>query len=556
MRIQPWMTIVASFFMLAAVQTETFGQQPLPPGGYPPGTVNMPYQGSSGPVVHHPPYATNHPQAMYPQGTPPGFNPWPQISPYNSPNVAMDQHYNQNGTWFRDILYRSRTYTGSIELMSVAFRDAGNTRIGSPYATYTDFTDGGTQVPEGVPITQPFGTLPSVPNFAPPVLGFFSVDTRILGIPALDGGNLFNGQANGYLYPVRNTNETRNLGRQLGTQIRWGFENEDGTGLQLNGWWAFDDSARFKQGADSINGVPVNQTLTLFLGAQNLFINGVVPYFTGEPIAPDFGPGRTAKYDILFEFEHSTRAAGSNISFYTQPIYKSKGIRIRRLWGARYHYLDENFRFRGIDSGLTYDLDAAAAGGGGGANASTFRPTGTISIVHDQYEATLNSEVRSHMAGPEFGFRFDLGDRNAPFRMWGETIFGILANQENISISGDNIGDPLFEGRFENIGNPRMLDPTVQSEFSDKKSTTHVSPSFQQSIFAEIDAFRNLPIIRNAAMFEDTSFRVGYTFFWVGEVARPAEAIKWQGFPLFPEAQSNRTSWWMHQLNFAVDWTF
>ncbi|QDT32077.1 hypothetical protein [Thalassoglobus polymorphus] len=546
MRIQPWMITVTSILVLVAVQAETSGQQPGSyPGSVPPGAPMVPMQGQYGPGPHQSPYATNHPQQIYPPGTPGEYQPWPQISPFNAPNVAMDQHYNKDGVWFRDIVYRKRKYFGSVELMSIAFRNPGNSTIGSPYATRADFD---TMFPLGVPIDFANMEAPDPNIFGTPTPGWMTVDDRIFPIPSVDGGNAQFDQVLGYLYPIRNTNQMSNLGRTLGTQIRWGFENEDGTGLQLTGWWAFDDSAHFKSGSDEINGVPVTQAMSLAAGGQNLLIRGVIPYYTGEPIAQlasTFGPGRTAKYDILYEMEQTTRAAGTSISLYTQPIYKSTGVKIRPLWGARYTYLDENFRFRGIDSGLTYDIDE-----------ETYRPDGAISPAHALYEARLNSEVRSHVAGPEVGLRFDLGDSDAAFKVWAETIFGLNANQENISIWGDNIGDPLHEARFENIGNPRMLDPTVQSEFSDKKSSTHVSPSFQQSIFAEVAAFRNLPIIRNASVFEDTSFRFGYTFFWLGEVARPAESIKWQGFPLFPEVQSNRTSWWMHQLNFAVDWTF
>lgn len=545
MRIQPWMTTVASMLLLAAVQTETSGQQPGQAGGMPPGMVAIPGSGGGGPVVHQSPYATNNPQAMYPSGGPQGYQPWPQISPYQSANVAMDQHYTRDGLWFREILHRRRQYFGSIEAMSVMYRDAGNTLVGSPYAVYAPFggEDGANVLGEAIPFVP--GEATESPNFSPAVPGFFAVDRRILAIPALDGGNTFNSQSNSYLYPVRDSGDIGGPSPEFGTQIRWGFDNEDGTGMMLNGFWTFDQSSKARFGAEDINGVPVTQSLTTVLEGQNLFILGVLPLYTGEPIFPEFGAGRTAKFDVLYELEYSTETAGTNLSIYTQPIYKSGGVKVRPLWGARYFYLGEKFRFRGIDSGFTYDIDV------GGTN----RPDGGLTIVYDQYEALLNSKVRSHMAGPEVGLRFDLGDDRAAFRVWGETIFGLQANHEQITISGDNIGDPLFEARFENAV-PRMLDPTVQSEFSDKRSNTHVSPSFQQSIFAEIDAFRNLPLIRNAPMFNETSFRFGYTFFWVGEVARPADAIEWQGFPLFPKVKSDRTSWWMHQLNFAVDWTF
>lgn len=535
MRIKPWMTIVTGMLMLVAVHKESSAQQPLPPGNFPPGMAAMPVQGGQGAYVHQQPYATHNPQVIYPPGTPPGFDPYPAISPFQPPNVAMDQHYNKGGLWFRDILYRKRDYFASVELMSVAYKDAGNTLVGSQFAERADFD-------ERLPLGQPL----NLDNREADDTGFLVVDPRIIPFPALAAGNNdFVDNMSGDLYPFRYTSDLTNLGKSLGTQIRWGFENEDGTGILLNAFWTFEDSATFSEGFDTVNGVPVTQDVTTILDGQNLAMRGVVAYFTGEPIDADFGAGRTAKYDILFELEHSTQTAGANFNIYTQPIYKTSAVKIRPLYGARYFYLNENFRFRGIDSGFTYDLDE-----------ETFTPTSTLTVVHDQYEATLDSDVQSHLAGPEFGFRYDFGNSRNGFKMWGETIFGIHANNETIRVSGDNIGDPLFEGRFENDMNPRMLDPINQSEFSDKKSSTHVSPSFQQSIFAEVQAFRSLPLIREVPLLEATNFRLGYTFFWVGEVSRPADSIKWQGFPLFPEAQVDRTSWHMHQLNFGVDWNF
>lgn len=545
MRIKPWMTTVASMLLLVAVQTETSGQQPMPPGAYPPGMAAMPVQGSGGPYVQQQPYATNNPQVIYPQGTPPGFEPWPQISPYYNPNVAVDQHVNRQGLWFRDMIYRERKYFGSIELMSVAFRDQGSSRIGNGYANRAEWD---TQFPQGVPIDVDNTELVESPNFSPSIPGYFPVDTAILPFPALAASaNVFNSMINGYFYPFRSTADMTGLGSTLGTQIRWGFENEDDTGVLLNGFWAFEDDARYTDGYDRINGVPVTQSLTQSLGGQNLRIRGTVAYYTGEPILgiPEFGAGRTAKYDILFDMKHTTESAGTNFNLYSLPIYKTSAVKIRPSYGARYLYIHEGFGFRGVDSGFTYDIDE-----------ETYRPSTSLTYVHDQYEAHLNSDVKSHLAGPEIGLRYDLGDDDSSFKMWGETIFGLLANNETINVDGDNIGDPLVEGRFENLLNPRMLDPTFQSQFADKKSNVHVSPVFQQSIFAEFAAFRSLPIIRKMSVFEDTSFRFGYTFLWVGEVSRPAEAIKWQGFPLYPEARVNRTSWWMHQLNFGVDWTF
>ncbi|MEW4487109.1 hypothetical protein AB1L42_03460 [Thalassoglobus sp. JC818] len=544
MRIQPWIKAVASALMLATVQTETSGQSPVPPGpAPPPGAYVAPGQGGGPMMPHYPPHLATDPTAIYPQNAPQGFQPWPAISPFYPPNVGMDQHVSQDGLWFRNIFYRQRKYFGSVELMSVQFRDAGDALIGSPFAPLANFD---IQRPIGVPIDTIY-EYPSVPNLSPDVEGYFAVSRRIFLAPALDtNANVFNGQINGYFYPPRNSGDIDSPTSTLGTQIRWGYENEDGTGLMANGWWAFEDTGSFKKGATHINGVPVSQDLTLILDGQNLLIHGVVPLYNGEPVFPDFGLGTSAKFDVLFEVEQKTEAGGTNLSFYTQPVYNRGGVKIRPMVGARYTYLKEQFRFHGIDSGFTYTLDE-----------DTHRPeTNSIVRLYDQYDARLENGVTSHIAGPEAGFRIDLGDDDASFKAWAETILGVNANHESIDMSGDNIGDPLFDARFVNILDPRMLNPANQSKFSDEKSSTHVSPFFQQSVMAEFAAFRSLPLIRNISALEHSSFRFGYTFTWIGAVARPADSIEWRGFPLYPKIDTDREEWYMHQLNFGLDCSF
>ena len=556
MRIQPWMKAVAGVLMLVAAQTETSGQSPVPPGPTPPpGAVMMPGPGvpmaSPQPgMVGSQTYYPQHSPPSYPQTAPQNLQPWPQVSPFYPPQVAQTQHFQDDGLWFKRILNRGRKHYGSVELMMVSFRNTGDTLIGSPYAEYPEFIGPNAELwplGEFFDLSTIFMDFPTSPNVAPSPTGRLVVDDRVVGFPALDT-TIFNSNSNGYQYRILETSDLSGLGSELGVQLRWGFENEDGTGAQVNGWWAFEDDANFVSGDRNINGVPVSQALTLSLDGQNLFIHGVVPYFNGEPIlgSPFFGLGTSAKYDVLIEMKHKTQAGGTNISFYSPPVYQKRGMKIRPLWGGRYTFLNEEFSFIGIDSGMNYTLDMA-----------TRRPaTNTTTAVYQQYTATLGSDVKSHIAGPEIGFRIDLGDDRSDFKMWSETIIGVSANHESIHLGGDNIGDPLYDARFVNILNPRMLDPANDSTFTDEKSSTHVSPIFQQSIQAQFHAFRSLPLIRKAACFENAAFRFGYTFFWIGEVARPAEAIEWQGFPLFPEIKSRRDDWWMHQLNFGIDWTF
>jgi hypothetical protein len=218
----------------------------------------------------------------------------------------------------------------------------------------------------------------------------------------------------------------------------------------------------------------------------------------------------------------------------------------------RYLYIGERFGFRGIDSGYDYTVDD-------GGDDGTFRPDpGSIILLYPQYEAVLESTVNSHLAGPEFGLRFDLGEGDS-FHVWGETIAGLLVNSEEIRVQGRNIGDPLYDAQIlglniPNLSLPRMF--TNPTDFNDTETHTHVSPIFSQSVNADIDILDYVPGINRLNAFEDAKFRVGYQFFVAGHIARPADSIVWRGFPLFPEATASYKTWFSHQVNIGVNWEY
>lgn len=502
-------------------------------------------------TLYQPPYATNNPSVMYPPGTPQTYNPWPQVSPYHSANVAMDQYRTSDGLWFRELLYRKREYFASLEATAIWYRDAGKSIVGSPFANV--FGDG---LPTGQ-FMQPWNSGFQTPgnSFSSP--GRFSVDTRVFPYPAVDGNaNILVtvDTVDPNTFPIRSTGALPQPDGQAGLQLKWGFENEDGSGFMITGWMGDEANPIFRRGYETINGVPVTRDLTLDLGGANLNVRyGNVPLDNGEPFVggSDFGSGGTQKFDTYYELRHSTQAGGTNFSVYTTPIFRSEAVRVRPLWGARYLNIQEGFKFRGIDSGFTYDYDGADGDG-------TYGPDSPlVSYTLDQWEAKLANNVESHIAGPEIGFRVDLGSGSHDgFRIWGETIFGLNANFENIEMAGDNIGDALTDGRFLNPLAPRMLDPANQSEFQDEESSTHVSPLFQQSIFLDFNFVRELPVLRRISILEDTTFRLGYTYLWVGGVSRPAESINWKGFPLYPSIRQGRQDWWSQQFSAAIDWTY
>lgn len=557
MRIQPWIKAVTGALLMATTNSPTFAQFPGgPPAGFAPAETPV-YAGdgyAGGPGYPYVP-GPAEPTVVYPQGVvPQGYQPWPAVSPYHSANVAQTQHYQSNGTWFKEIFYKRRTYFASVEAMAIGFRDGGSATVGSRFAQplFPDNNNGDPLFPFGEFQDPTSGPFVDSPNVTPSPEGILVIDPRVIPYPALATAT-YNDNPVTSLYPIRNLRDAGGIPTSPGIQGRLGFMNDDYTGFMLTGWWGFENELNFSRGSERINNVLVTPAITTVLQGQNLStLNGNVPLDNGEPIplpagAATFGTGSTAKYDVLYSMQFTTEAGGTNFSVYHEPLYRSSGVVVRPLWGARYLYIGEGFTFRGIDSGFNYSVDE-----------DTHRPeNATVIQLYDQFEARLANDVRSNIAGPEVGLRFDLGGTKSGFKIWGESIFGLNVNHEQIHLRGDNIGDPLVDVRFNGRLIPRILDDAnFQSEFDRRQSSTHVSPLFQQSIFADMDILGFVPLIKKSSLFEDARFRVGYTLLLVGEVSRPADSIRWQGFPLFPEIQTERKNWWANQFTFAIDWHY
>jgi hypothetical protein len=572
MRIQTWMTAVTCSAMLAAAQTPCRGQIPFTEGGsvYSMDAPANPSYFSGFPVPpqagYCAPYSTGgpaDPNVLYPQGIPEGFQPWPQISPFDPANVGQTQHFNSDGLWFKRMLYRRRDYFANIGVTAVQFRNVGSAIIGSPYIPSN--TDGSLAGP-GVPVG--FAGVPTGSTIGDDSNGYFVISNRILPLPALSttaGEYVENPNTN--LYPIWSTSILGSPSAVAGIQGELGFFNEDDTGVKLTGWGAMEAETTFQRGREYYNGIRINQNLINAIGGGLLTpMNGNIPLYNGEPLPgfPEVGNGSTAKYDVMYRLKMSTTAGGANLSLYQQPIYRNSGIKFRPMWGARYLYIDEAFGFRGIDSGFNYDLTADGTTGGGNNNNNNnnnnsgdpiYADTSSMVRLYDMYVATLNNKVESNLAGPEIGLRFDLGNSRS-FNVWGESILGLMVNYEQIEMTGENIGDALTDVRFRGYLTPRFLADGVDSSFRNKSNSTHLSPTFQQSVFAEMDIIGVVPVLKRMAILDESTFRVGYTILWVGELARPGDSIKWQGYPLTPEIRRDRTSWWAQQFTASLNFNF
>ncbi len=181
--------------------------------------------------------------------------------------------------------------------------------------------------------------------------------------------------------------------------------------------------------------------------------------------------GTTVPYDLQFIMQHSIQTIGGGADWAFNPMYESGRFTLRPVFGGRYLKLDETFRFYGEGTILAWgDADADAPvnvkvptaadgidqdgdfiidnideqnGGnqGAGTNTTFAAPIGFTDLI---VESFILSKVESQLAGPQFGFQYDLGDRDG-LQLSGNTRIGLMVNRERIRLAGDNIFD--FMGR-------------------------------------------------------------------------------------------------------------
>lgn len=616
MRIHPWLAALSSACLLmAAGESSARAQQPAG-AVYEPGRFAEAVEGrvrltsaatdaqpasqvrSQSPGAgFQPAYATQNPGVLWPPGAPPQtFHPYPQISPYYPPNVSRDSTYNRDGLWFREMLHRDRDYFMTLEYLLVRNRNPGNATVGAepaPVLIVNPSTPGGGGGGGAGGVVA--GGLIGVPisNYGlggPAQFGIFtggtfqrvSVGPGVFPFPFVFESTAQvtrNSVLDETLFPIRTLGHFENHFKSDGMRARWGYFNEDDSGLMLTGWFGTEGKDRFQHGHDAYHGIIVDQDFILNNsptgGAGFVFPrNGALPLTTrndfldtgldplSELTALGF-TGITTKFDVLYQMDVTSFAAGGALHWYHEPIYKRKWVTVRPTIGARYQYVDERFAFRGIDSGFGYTLDFGSAGAGGAGNqVPTFRPDADslFPVLDDAgngffFEANLNSQIDSHMAGPEAGIRYDFGS-GKHFGIWGQSTFALLANHERINITGRNIGDPV---NYWLVTGDNFADPTdgIDTNFKTTETHTHASPMFEQSVFFDMDVFRYIPYLNKMHMLANARFRTGYTYTVIGSVARPGHVIDWRAFPDLPTIDGDdRKTWHTHNWSFAVDWEF
>lgn len=565
MRIHSRLTALTSCLASLVVGTSLFAQSTWGPQG-----VAGQGQTYTVPPPFQPPFSNNNPSALYPGGAPPHAYPFPDVSPHLGANILQEQHYNRNGVWFNEIIQRDREWYGSAEAMQMHFDGPGDAWVGSaPARIRPDTLDFNAIVRTfigGTILAQPVGegeagNLPS--NFVTMGPGAFpfvwiqidpTTEEVILDEPAL--------------FPIRKVSELEDNPSSPGFKLRTGYFNDDGTGIGVEGWYAFQNNEFFQAGQDHINGIPITQDLIAGVDLSITpvpddfdggFTNGLVliNFLVGgltlndnsgiiDTVYPGAGfSGTKQKYDLLYRLDIASEAGSANMNFYLGNIAKRRNMRAVAFASARYLYMDEYFRFRGVDSGFGYEIDIDD-------DAPTFRPDDDIfGPVYPLFESTLQSYTTSHLAGPELGVRVDLG-KSDRFKIWMQGSAGLLVNHERLQVRGENIGNAHFFN--PNTVSGSLIAPPLDmfssdTRFNDIERHTIISPTFNFGINAEMDVLRYLPILKVLPVFHQAQLALGYNFMLIDNLSRPAQSINWRGYPQFPSVRTDRDTFEAHQLS-------
>ncbi len=532
MRTRHWLKSLFSGMLLASSATVAMAQDGFvadPNQVFGPANGYAPYIDPASPQAagYAAPY-TGLEQAGYPPG---GMAAWPQISPYEGP--AVDQHINRGGLWF-------------------------NEQLRGPGKYYAVFGGG-------------------ITHYGPPseaVVGDPRAPSYFVGVVQA-GGN--NGIAGGSLINLYQQHSWSDVGYSNlsggAMQGVVGWDNPDGSGVFGTGFFSAQGSASYNH--NPAVGDPTRPEDTLVAGAGISFFDGgsdaIIPP-SGAQINPIIIPGGgTQGYDMNYSLQWQSQAYGAGVGFYADYLIRKDNFQLRPSFGLRYINVRENALFQGQDSGLVYSINITNTTNGGTNAQRRFTPvTGSVTGIPDVFSSRLNANTKEQLAGPEAGLRYDLGGNK--FKISGQSKFGLLANHSTREITGYGIGrSALFEtntngpGRLLPASNTLApfftpgdnLDPDhSQTAFHDQSTSTHASPTFEQSFNVRAPLLAYVPGIRKVPMFEQAQFNFGYTLLLVGASYRPGDVIDWQGYPNFPRLNDRKGLFQMSTWTVGAEWEF
>jgi len=497
---------------------------------------------------------------------------------------GFQQTINEDGIWYKQMLNANKTYYGDVELIFPVYCEPGDTLFGY----------GGIET--GIVAT----------DRIPP--SYFTTPRNQGDVTTGGGGGGGGGNNNAIsgreiydrYFPYYSFSNMFHDMTGSGIRLELGVENEDGSGWAINGWYGGESNQTFQRGAVPRRSyTPLPDPFT-FAGNDPLYVLELNALVGSLPIDNGSGVADRIAFDTMFEMKFTQQAWGSGLKFYRPAIARSDWYQVRPIIGLRYIDIQEGFNFRGLDSGAEYeflnfnDIDRAqefetllnldygfiTAGNNnsgepgfeGRPDPSTFNegtPDQVQSPVNpvtafptNPYEVQVASSTQSRAAGPEIGLHAEMGGdetklsflATAGLTAINETTwldgFGVYNHFLNLVDPDDNINTP--DGGELTTGLGGLTDE--ETRFSDKATSTHVSPTLDLSVKFESRVFQYVPGINRLQFFEEAKFTTSYGFLWVGNVTRPQSSVVYETFPINPSLDPDRSGWTMQQWSFGLHW--
>lgn len=352
-------------------------------------------------------------------------------------------------------------------------------------------------------LPQPRDTKIGATNIVP-----FDINNPTSVFPSYDGG------------AFTQFNNIRHFIFGQGLRFRTGIENPDDSGVLFEGFWVGESKEAVRPAGRAF---PGNTAGTLRARAG-------IPLINGQP------GGITAPYDTDFLLEYKSQTWGADLNWYTTPFWgDGKGLRFRGIYGIKYLNINEQFHLKGIDSGLAYTINPDGS----------INPGTIVDLGIPQYQTDVFSSVRSQLAGPEIGLRYDIGGER--LHLYGMSRLTAAANREQLSLYGQNLGDG-----FSNPFPPPTAANPHPTAFSLSSTHTFVTPVFDTAVYAEFPLFEAIPVLNKTRVFREANFRLGYQYLVAAGVNRPMDIIEWK--TPAPAIKTETHTFNLSIFSFGVNW--
>lgn len=538
-----------------------------------------------------PPGTANYSQfnshaAIDASGSPMGYTyPYPAISPFEH---AFESTYNDRGQWVTESSNdHQNKYSFSVE--AIFARISG---------------------PESDPVSYDEASIPQA-FFDNGEMAIDNDDSQFrLPLAVLDEARAFNG-GRGVYSPF--DSGLLDQSNSTGLQLKFNVERSDGIGFEMGGFGIWPSVEAVETGVpirrigpdgpntggiiyiqDQIIGHPSDQFFSPLntTGISNGPFNNIATDIVDFDSVGVFNPGirlfdgsqlgTIQRFDAYMRTELISELYGTHVSILHNASRKIGPFTVRPTFGARYINSKELFRVEGHDSGIDYEVAFDALNDPEGRDA--LLPGGAeeidLTLVYrDPYRAYIDSDVETHLAGPEFGWQYEAGGDH--FKLLGETKVGIMGARQVQRLVTQGIGQPYLIDDDDPPDGFSGFNPLYDQfeETFDKKETSYVTPTFQQSFVTTSKPFAYIPILRNHAFFREANLKAGWNFLLIGQMQRPNEQIVYQsgngaltpefvaanpnylfypiGDPdLKPEVKKDRSVYFVNYFNLGVEWEF